>query len=165
MKYIRAGHTANGERVLVGQEIRLTKPETICYQIKVDKGRSVRIALYRARYSEGKDLNTGKVVPIDERDDLCDRKGKAEMIDITKGTRREEVSIINSAVESVDEATERARLEEKYGQVWDTTELQKDFEVRSFLAPSIHVNRRSDGVSGSLKFQHHPRFYFSFTPS
>ena len=31
-------------------------------------------------------------------------------------------------------------------------------------SPLVVVRRRSDGVRGSLMFQHNPRFYFSFTP-
>ena len=57
---------------------------------------------------------------------------------------------------------ERAALEEKYGQVWDSAELRNDFEVLSFAAPWIVVRRRADGVTGSLEFQHSPRFYFRF---
>ena len=59
--------------------------------------------------------------------------------------------------------TERAELEETWGQVWDTRELQDDFVVHSFLAPFISVTRKNDGVNGALMFQHHPRFYFNFT--
>jgi hypothetical protein len=61
-------------------------------------------------------------------------------------------------------AAERAALEEKHGQVWDTSELQRDFEVIGFLAPFVGVRRRADGVRGSLLFQACPRFYFGFTP-
>ena len=51
-----------------------------------------------------------------------------------------------------------------HGQVWDTRELAHDFIVLGFLAPYIVVQRRSDGVKGSLEFQHMPRFYFNFQP-
>ena len=51
-----------------------------------------------------------------------------------------------------------------HGQVWDTQELERDFEVIGFLAPFVGVRRRSDGVVGSLLFQHWPRFYFRFEP-
>jgi hypothetical protein len=61
-------------------------------------------------------------------------------------------------------AAERAALEEKHGQVWDTSELQRDFEVIGFMAPFVGVRRRADGVRGSLLFQASPRFYFGFTP-
>lgn len=56
----------------------------------------------------------------------------------------------------------RESLEEEHGQVWTTDELQRDFEVLQFLAPYVVVRRKSDGICGSLMFQHSPRFYFSF---
>ena len=59
----------------------------------------------------------------------------------------------------------RESLEAEFGQVWDTTQLQTDFEVLSFLAPFVHVRRRADNVEGTLMFQGSPRFYFSFTPA
>jgi hypothetical protein len=80
------------------------------------------------------------------------------MNDATEAFRR-------SLVQELDMmAAERASLEEKHGQVWDTSELQRDFEVVGFLAPFVGVRRRADGVRGSLLFQASPRFYFSFTP-
>jgi hypothetical protein len=69
------------------------------------------------------------------------------------------VSAINSR------AAEREKLEAQYGQVWDTQELQQDFEVLSFLAPLVRVRRKSDGVGGTLAFQHAPRYYFQFDPA
>lgn len=56
----------------------------------------------------------------------------------------------------------REALEAQHGQVWDTTELCRDFEVTGFAAPLVVVKRKIDGVMGSLEFQHEPRFYFSF---
>lgn len=56
----------------------------------------------------------------------------------------------------------REILEEKFGQVWNTEELQEDFEVTSFLAPCVFVTRKSDNVKGTLMFNHSPRFYFDF---
>lgn len=80
------------------------------------------------------------------------------MNDCTEAFRR-------SLVQELDMmAAERASLEEKHGQVWDTSELQRDFEVLGFLAPFVGVRRRADGVRGSLLFQASPRFYFGFTP-
>jgi len=78
------------------------------------------------------------------------------MSDPTESTRREMVAEIN-AVEGSREA-----LEDQYGQVWDTSQLQKDFDVRGFAAPFVVVTRKSDGERGSLTFQHDPRFYFGF---
>ena len=84
------------------------------------------------------------------------------MNDPTESFRRAEVARINTAVESSDEDSERVRLEEKHGQVWDTKELQQDFEVHGFGAPYIDVTRTEDGAKGSLEFQHAPRFYYGF---
>ena len=56
----------------------------------------------------------------------------------------------------------REALEEQYGQVWDTSQLTQDFEVIAFAAPFVVARRRADNAAGTLKFQHHPRFYFSF---
>jgi hypothetical protein len=39
---------------------------------------------------------------------------------------------------------------------------QKNFDVTGFAAPLVVVNQKSDGMSGSLEFQHRPRFYFNF---
>jgi hypothetical protein len=58
---------------------------------------------------------------------------------------------------------EREELEKKFGQVWNTDEVMKDFTVESFLAPVCFVKRKSDGIKGTLRFQHHPRYYFDFT--
>ena len=78
------------------------------------------------------------------------------MHDPTEQARRELVQEINS------QEAERQALEERYGQVWDTTQLQEDFSVQGFLAPFVAVQRKSDGVKGSLEFQHSPRYYFDF---
>jgi hypothetical protein len=77
-------------------------------------------------------------------------------IDITETVRRGLCAKINS------ERSERELLEDKYGQVWDTGEMQKDFSVESFAAPLIIVSRKSDGTRGTLFFQHSPRFYWGF---
>lgn len=57
---------------------------------------------------------------------------------------------------------EREELQNKYGQVWNTRQLQEDFEVEAFSAPFVIVKRRSDGKRGSLEFEHGPRYYHSF---
>ena len=80
------------------------------------------------------------------------------MSDPTETIRRQRVAEINS------EPGSRQALEAQYGQVWDTGELACDFIVTGFLAPLVVVRRKSDGVRGSLEFQHSPRFYFSFRP-
>ena len=79
------------------------------------------------------------------------------MNDPTEGIRRILVEEINSNL------APRAALEAQYGQVWDTEELGKDFEVTGFMAPFVVVKRKADGVKGTLMFQHFPRFYFDFT--
>lgn len=78
------------------------------------------------------------------------------MSDSTEPIRRARVEEINS------EPGSREALEHTYVQVWDTQELQRDFEVKGFMAPLIVVKRKSDGMVGSLEFQHSPRFYFNF---
>lgn len=59
---------------------------------------------------------------------------------------------------------ERAELEQKYGQVWDTAEVKRDFESFCFMAPFCGVTRKSDGKKGALVFQHWPRYYWGFSP-
>jgi len=78
------------------------------------------------------------------------------MKDETEALRRELVNEINS------NRGEREQLEKEYGQVWDTQELSQDFDVKGFMAPFVVVKRKSDGVVGSLEFQHSPRYYFNF---
>ena len=78
------------------------------------------------------------------------------MEDSTETVRRELCVQINK------EATERELLEQKYGQVWDTREMQDTFSVVGFAAPLIVVSRKSDNKTGSLFFQHNPRYYWGF---
>jgi hypothetical protein len=80
------------------------------------------------------------------------------MNDPTESIRREMVAEINA------EPGGRTALEAKHGRVWDTNQLREEFEVIGFLAPLVVVRRLSDGVKGSLMFQHHPRLYFGFQP-
>ena len=80
------------------------------------------------------------------------------MTDPTEAIRRQRLAEINT------EPGIREALESQHGQVWDTQELRRDFQVLGFAAPLVVVRRRSDGVRGSLEFQHHPRFYFNFQP-
>lgn len=81
-----------------------------------------------------------------------------EMNDATETIRRERLAEINVVPGS------REDLEAKYGQVWNTDELSEEFEAIGFMAPLIVVRRRSDGVKGSLEFQHSPRLYFNWQP-
>ena len=59
----------------------------------------------------------------------------------------------------------RAELEKKFGQVWNTDEVSNTFEIIGFLAPFVVAKRRSDGKKGTLTFQHRPRFYYRFIES
>lgn len=76
--------------------------------------------------------------------------------DPTELIRREMVNKINA------NPTSREGLAERYGQVWDTQELGRDFEVLCFMAPMVVVKRKADSKLGSLTFQHQPRYYFDF---
>lgn len=78
------------------------------------------------------------------------------MSDPTESARRQLLEEINAAPGSRD------ALEAEHGEVWDTSELSRDFDVLGFSAPLVVVRRKSDGVKGSLFFQHSPRFYFGF---
>ena len=62
------------------------------------------------------------------------------------------------------DAGPRAELEARYGEVMDTAELQRKYEVYAFAAPFVIVRRKADGVKGVLAFQSRPRFYFGFEP-
>lgn len=78
------------------------------------------------------------------------------MSDPTENIRRQTVADINAQPGS------REYLEARHGQVWDTDQLRQDFEVLGFAAPFVVVRRRTDGVRGSLTFQHSPRLYYGF---
>ncbi|MCA9124940.1 MAG: hypothetical protein H6822_06545 [Planctomycetaceae bacterium] len=78
------------------------------------------------------------------------------MSDVTEPARRQRIVDIHA------EPGSREALEAQHGQVWDTSEMSKDFDAIGFMAPFIVVNRKSDGAKGSLEFQHSPRFYFNF---
>jgi chromosome partitioning protein len=80
------------------------------------------------------------------------------MIDMLELVRIQRFAEINVEPKS------RQALGTVYGRVWDTDELRAEFDVIGFMAPFVGVRRKSDGRKGSLEFQHHPRFYFSFVP-
>jgi len=80
------------------------------------------------------------------------------MSDMTETIRRTMAQEINT------DAGDRERLQEKHGRVWDTQELQHDFDVLQFAAPLIVVRQKSTGRMGSMFFQHQPRFYWGFQP-
>ena len=77
-------------------------------------------------------------------------------MDKTENIRREMVRKINAT------PGPREALEQKYGSVWNTQELSQEFKVLGFNAPFVVVQRLSDGVKGSLVFQHQPRYYYGF---
>lgn len=56
----------------------------------------------------------------------------------------------------------RQQLEAKYGKVWTTSELQREFYVQGFSAGLCVVTQRDSQKFGSLSFQHDPRFYYDF---
>jgi hypothetical protein len=78
------------------------------------------------------------------------------MSDPTEAIRRQQLAEINA------EPGSREFLEAKHGQVWNTDELQEEFQALGFMAPYVIVRRKSDGRKGSLLFQANPRFYFGF---
>lgn len=80
-------------------------------------------------------------------------------MDPTEQIRRELTAEINS-----NPLQTREDFEAAHGQVWDTNELSRDFDVQGFAAPFVIVRRKADGQRGSLEFKHHPRFYYGFTP-
>ena len=77
------------------------------------------------------------------------------MIDMTESLRMDILA-------TTPVVPERALLEFRVGQVWDTDELCNDFTVESFLAPFVLVTRKADHAHGTLQFQPRPRFYHSF---
>ncbi len=80
---------------------------------------------------------------------------KTELVQAMRRSRLVEINLARA---------DRTTLEARHGQVWDAAQLRRDFEVLEFAAPYIVARRRSDGVLGSLEFQHEPRFYFNFEP-
>ncbi len=86
------------------------------------------------------------------------------MTDPTEDMRREMTGAINAEASAIAKMTDdpRTALESKYGQLWDTKELQEDYSVEGFAAPFVMVVRKSDGLKGLLMFSHSPRFYHSW---
>lgn len=80
------------------------------------------------------------------------------MTDPTESTRRRMAAKINQ-----DPFT-REHLEDVFGSdnVFDTEQLREHFDVQGFAAPFCIVQRKSDGVIGTLTFQHDPRLYWDF---
>jgi len=80
------------------------------------------------------------------------------MSDPTETARKQRITEINQGDIS------RTELESQYGQVWSTSEMTSEFNAIGFMAPFVVVQRKSDGINGSLEFCHSPRFYFNFKP-
>lgn len=80
------------------------------------------------------------------------------MDDPTEALRRQLAVVINESPRS------RELLEAEFGRIWDTAQLEQDFDVVGFRAPFVVVRRRCDCRLGSLLFQNVPRFYFAFVP-
>ena len=59
------------------------------------------------------------------------------MTDPTETIRRQQIAEINAVPGS------REYLKAKHGQVWDTSELQEDFQVLGFLAPTWSPGARA----------------------
>lgn len=78
---------------------------------------------------------------------------------VTEGSRREQLAQLE------DERDWRIVLEAIYGQVWDTEELKRDFNVIGFLAPIVAVHRKDNGEEGTLEFLDQPRLYFNYRSS
>ena len=54
----------------------------------------------------------------------------------------------------------RKVIEERVGQVWNTDEVTKEFNIEGFLAPLCYGTHRETGVKITLAFTHSPRFYY-----
>jgi len=89
-----------------------------------------------------------KVIHIIGRPDI---KGQ-----VVERLRRKEIDEINGQLR------EREQLTKDNGQVWNTKELARDFDVLQFLAPFIQVRRKEDRKVGIMSFQHMPRYYWGF---
>ena len=78
--------------------------------------------------------------------------------DPTEAARRELVAEINARPQA------REELAAVHGEVYDTAELLLAFQVEGFLAPYVKVKRRSDGVVGTMMFQHKERYFYACQP-
>jgi hypothetical protein len=56
----------------------------------------------------------------------------------------------------------KKELVAKYGEAMTTPEAMEKYTFLSFLSPYAFVERKEDGVKGTLEFTHRPRFYFKF---
>ena len=56
----------------------------------------------------------------------------------------------------------KEELERIFGEVLTTSEAVEKYEFIAFCAPFVEVRRKIDDQTGTLEFQHSPRFYFKF---
>lgn len=56
----------------------------------------------------------------------------------------------------------KEELEQLYGEVLTTSEAVEKYNFVAFCAPFVEVRRKDDNQTGTLEFQHSPRFYFKF---
>lgn len=64
-----------------------------------------------------------------------------------------------------EESLTRFELERRYGQIWDTRQLARQFIVLAIISDQVVVRRKSDGVVGKLSLQNCPRYYYRFEES
>jgi len=81
---------------------------------------------------------------------------------MNKHVKDDNIRKVGQAVHNILADDDRAVMEARWGQVWNTTELQEDFSIKGFLAPFVIVERKSDGVRGTMTFSHSPRWYYDF---
>jgi hypothetical protein len=70
--------------------------------------------------------------------------------------RMKMASIINNNPKTREELTK------DFGNVYDCEDIHTAYEIIGFAAPFVYVQDIATGKKGTLMFQHHPRFYFSF---
>ena len=68
--------------------------------------------------------------------------------------------LLNDRYSRMERGEVRAELEEFYGQIWDETELQQQYQIERHDAPYVHVVRLADGKHCTLAYTETPRFYF-----
>ena len=93
------------------------------------------------------------------------RRLTEEAADEVERKRQELKAAVNNtdtAGPELDAKECRRRLEAEHGQVWDSYQLARDFEVEAFASPVVVVIRRCDGRRGTMMYQHIPRFYWGF---
>lgn len=72
------------------------------------------------------------------------------------------IAAINYIIELMKETPARKRIVEKYGEVWNSKEFNRDFDVIKFADPFVYVRRKKDNMTGTMIFQPCPRYYYRF---